>query len=287
MQEALSIALFKRHSLRRSSGSHSLAGDLHRRNLERKLFARDSVAEVSSSEDISHWDTVADVYADTVGQPQDSFLRRAEPALRAAIPSPSGQRILDVGCGHGWLARQYEQHGAQVVGIDGSQQLIDKARAQPSSIEWIVHDLDAGLPPGIGHFDAAIAHMVLMDLPRLAPLLRDLHRALRPGGIFVATILHPSFFNQQIQRTDDAWHREVTGYLSPQRWWIDSFGGHWHYHRALEFYIGELVAAGFVITGLSEPRSLPQEPADEADWNDYQTWFAEIPTMLVLQAEKR
>ncbi|WP_157983776.1 class I SAM-dependent methyltransferase [Nesterenkonia muleiensis] len=242
---------------------------------------------MSSSEDISRWDTVADAYADAAGQEQDSFFRRAEPAFRAAIPSPTGQRILDVGCGHGWLSRRYAELGAEVVGIDGSRRLIDKARARPSSVEWVVHDLDTGLPPGIGRFDAAIAHMVLMDLSRLSPLLNDVQRLLKPGGVLVAAILHPAFFNQKVQRADDAWFRQVTSYLTPQRWWIDSFGGHWHYHRPLEFYIGELSAAGFVMTSLSEPRSLPHDQLDEVDWSEYQKWFADIPTMLVIEAEKR
>lgn len=243
---------------------------------------------MDSTEDIGRWDAVADEYADVAGQPQDSFFRRAEPALEAAIGSPSGQRILDVGCGHGWLASRYAARGAQVVGIDGSRRLIDKAQAQPSNVRWVVHDLDTGLPPGLAMFDAAVAHMVLMDLPRLSPLLSDLHQALRPGGVFVATILHPAFFNQTVEQADDgAWFRRVTGYLTHERWRIDSYGGHWHYHRPLEYYIGELITAGFVITGLSEPRSLPHDLLDESDWSDYQRWFTDIPTMLTLQAQTR
>ena len=242
---------------------------------------------MSSSEDISRWDAVADAYADAVGHGQDSFFHRAEPAFRAAIPSPSGQRILDVGCGHGWLSRQYAELGAEVVGIDGSRRLIDKARVNPSSVEWVVHDLDSGLPPRIGRFDAAIAHMVLMDLPSLSSLLNDVQRLLKPGGVLVASVLHPAFFNQKVQGADNKWFRQVTSYLTPQRWWIDSFGGHWHYHRPLEFYVRELSAAGFAINGLSEPRSLPHDRLDEAVWSDYQKWFADIPTMLVIQAEKR
>lgn len=241
---------------------------------------------MSSSEDISRWNAIAETFSNTVGQPSDSFARRAEPAFHRAIPSPAGQRILDVGCGSGWLGAQYAKRGAEIVGVDGSEQLIGQARERHPSSEWLVHDFNAGLLSGIGEFHAAIAHMLLMDLPRLSPLLKDLRKALRPGGVFIASILHPSFFNQQIQEAEGAWSRKVTNYLTPQRWWIDSFGGHWHYHRPLEFYVKELVGAGFVITDVAEPRSLPSEHIDEAEWSDYQRWFADIPTMLVITAER-
>lgn len=82
---------------------------------------------------------------------------------------PGGKRILNVGCGHGWLGARYARHGAKVVGMDGSKALIDEARATDRNAAWIVHDLDHGLPPDLGPFDVAIAHMVLMDLPVLAP----------------------------------------------------------------------------------------------------------------------
>jgi hypothetical protein len=133
-----------------------------------------------------------------------------------------------------------------------------------------------------------IAHMVLMDLPDLDFLLANLHAVLRAGGPFVLTLLHPSFFMHSPVDNGPAGerHRKITGYLAHERRWIDSYGGHWHYHRPLQWYVQALVRHGFVITGLSEPPSLPHDLRPEAEWTEYEQWFAQIPTMIALSARR-
>lgn len=115
--------------------------------------------------------------------------------------------------------------------------------------------------------------------------MSDLRSVLKPRGSFVATILHPAFFHQDpVETGDGARFRKVTGYLEAERWWIDSFGGHWHYHRPLEAYVRSFTEAGFAVTGMAEPPSLPHLLRTESEWTDYERWFASIPTMLVLEA---
>ena len=45
----------------------------------------------------------------------------------------------------------------------------------------------------------------------------------------------------------------MTGYLEPQVWRIDSFGGHNHYHRSLSYYFDLLRAAGLAVSRIFEP----------------------------------
>jgi SAM-dependent methyltransferase len=58
-------------------------------------------------------------------------------------------------------------------------------------------DLVLGLPWPPGLFDRIVAHMVLMDIPVLDRLLADVAAALRPGGVFVFTILHPAWWRSR------------------------------------------------------------------------------------------
>ncbi len=77
-------------------------------------------------------------------------------------------------------------------------------------------------------------------------------------------------------------YRKVTGYLHHQTRWIESFGGHRHYHRPVSWYIEQLVMHGLVVTGLHEPPSFPHSDIPETDWTEYQRWFSTIPTLLAI-----
>jgi SAM-dependent methyltransferase len=245
---------------------------------------------VTARDDISRWDAVALEYAARVGGEADSFYRRFGPFLWDNLGDTglAGKRILDLGCGHGWLAGILAGRGATVVGVDGSPALIEKARTTFPEIGFSVHDLTERLPADLGQFDAVISHMVLMDVPTIDPIMASVSSLLRPGGAFVFTILHPSFFAQPIAVTDEppGWERRVSGYLDEKEWTVDSFGGHTHYHRPLSHYVESATAHGLVIAGLDEPPSLPSEPVPTSDWNAYQRWFASIPTMLSVACRK-
>jgi hypothetical protein len=80
---------------------------------------------------------------------------------------------------------------------------------------------------------------------------------------------------------------EVTGYLDHETRWIESFGGHHHYHRPLSWYAERLTDHSLAITGLHEPPSLPQAETPETEWTDYQKWFSTIPTMLAVSSARQ
>ena len=50
----------------------------------------------------------------------------------------SGDRVLDASCGTGDLAIAYLKAGARVTGIDFSEQMLERARAKTSQIEWLL-----------------------------------------------------------------------------------------------------------------------------------------------------
>nr|WP_240895606.1 class I SAM-dependent methyltransferase [Kineococcus siccus] len=216
--------------------------------------------------------------------------------MTATLGDLRGRRLLDLGCGHGWLAGIVARAGAEVVGVDGSDALVTIARRRHPGLRFEVADLTEGLPAGLGSFDVVISHMVLMDLPALDVLLADVAAALTPGGVLLVSILHPSFFGQQIghdSSLEPTEHgratglvRQVRGYLEHEQWWIDSFGGHTHYHRPLSWYVNSLTRAGLAVTALDEPPSSPQHERPVQEWTAYERWFADIPTMLAFTAHR-
>ena len=212
-------------------------------------------------DDLAAWDGVAGAYAD---QPQVDWF---EEFIDRHLGDVAGKRVLDLGCGHGWFSNELHARGADVVGVDGSAQLLDIARSRYPHVTFEQRDLRRGYD---GEFDAVVALMVLMDLPDLSAL----RLRVRNGGVFVATLLHPAFFLQKtVDEADGRGYRQVRGYLEDEAWWLDSFGGHWHYHRPLGSYVSWLASCGLGLVELFEPEAAV-----------YEGWRRKIPTRLGLAA---
>ncbi|HEY0333651.1 MAG TPA: class I SAM-dependent methyltransferase [Stenotrophomonas sp.] len=98
------------------------------------------------------------------------------------LAAGTGERVLDLGCGDGALTARLSDNGAEVVGVDASPELVAAARAR---------GVDAQL--GDGHalafdrqFDAVFSNAALHWMRKPNEVLHGVHRALRPGGRFVA-----------------------------------------------------------------------------------------------------
>jgi trans-aconitate methyltransferase len=96
-------------------------------------------------------------------------------------PRP-GERILDLGCGDGALTEKLVAAGASVVAVDASEEQVAGARSR---------GLDARVAraealPFVAEFDAVFSNAALHWMRDASAVLASVHRALRPGGRFVA-----------------------------------------------------------------------------------------------------
>jgi trans-aconitate methyltransferase len=96
-------------------------------------------------------------------------------------PRP-GELILDLGCGDGALTAKIAAAGAVVKGIDSSESMVTAARAlgidaQVASADTLDFDHE---------FDAVFSNAALHWMRNQDTVLAGVHRALKPGGRFVA-----------------------------------------------------------------------------------------------------
>jgi demethylmenaquinone methyltransferase/2-methoxy-6-polyprenyl-1,4-benzoquinol methylase len=92
-----------------------------------------------------------------------------------------GSRALDVATGTGDLAIELSARGAQVVGLDFSERMLELARTKAPSIEFVQGNaLELGYPDA--SFDAVTVGFGARNFSDLDGGLRELARVTRPGG---------------------------------------------------------------------------------------------------------
>jgi trans-aconitate methyltransferase len=105
-----------------------------------------------------------------------------EPVVELLNPQP-GERILDLGCGDGALTEKIIARGAEVIGVDGSSDMVAAARKRNIDARVI----DAYHLDFVSEFDAVFSNAALhwmKDDPD--GVIQGVRRALKPRGRFVA-----------------------------------------------------------------------------------------------------
>ena len=105
-----------------------------------------------------------------------------------------GMRVLDVGCGAGWLTLAMAQRGADATGLDISAESLAVAREYyesireevPGSVRYEVADLNL-ISLSADSYDVITVCGALHHLPNVGHTIKQLHTALRPGGLFWAS----------------------------------------------------------------------------------------------------
>jgi len=203
---------------------------------------------------MARFDEFAEWYDDWVG---DDVAEPCAAAVLAAIGDVRGQRVVDLGCGNGRLARAVAARGAHVIGIDLSGPQIERAEgrnaAAPLDVRYVVADAASATWHDHGPFDGVVSNMALMDIDDLSGTLRSVASTLVPNGWFVFSIFHPCFpgFGVRLPSWPD------DGSYFEERWWNTRGAGCRGrvgiVHRTLSTYVNALIDAGFELTSLAEP----------------------------------
>jgi demethylmenaquinone methyltransferase/2-methoxy-6-polyprenyl-1,4-benzoquinol methylase len=126
------------------------------------------------------FDRIAPVY-DAMNRVMTAGLdQRWRRATVRAVVKP-GDRVLDAACGTGDLAIIAATHGANVTGLDFSEQMLVRARRKAPDIEWLRGDL-LELPFPDDSFDAVTVGFGIRNVDDLQRGIAELRRVLKPGG---------------------------------------------------------------------------------------------------------
>jgi 2-polyprenyl-3-methyl-5-hydroxy-6-metoxy-1,4-benzoquinol methylase len=193
----------------------------------------------------SGYDRMAEQYLATK-DPEDPLALAALEDL-ASVVSP-GAAVLDLGCGAGvpvtrWLAGR----GFAVTGVDVSARQLELAQRNVPDGTFLKADMTE-LAFASETFDAVVAFHSIIHVPRTEhpALLERIHRWLKPGGNFLATMTVTEY-----EGREDDWE----GWGAPMVWS--------HYDRNAN--VAMLRGAGFQIQ-YAEPRTSKGTGDEDETW---------------------
>ena len=111
-----------------------------------------------------------------------------------------GSRLLDLGCGVGFLCRAMADEMSVIVGVDGSSHKIARARklTKCDKISY-AHSLVEVFEPA-GEFDTIVMTNVLEHVEEPVMLLRRISNWLAPAGVVIATVPNALALHKRIGR---------------------------------------------------------------------------------------
>jgi ubiquinone/menaquinone biosynthesis C-methylase UbiE len=272
--------------------------------LRREALAPPTVlsADLLTDADVAaSWDAKAELWDrryDEEGDPNRKY--QSDEVLFRLLGEVAGQRILDAGCGQGYLSRILARQGATVVGVENSTRFYELAliyhEEEPLDITYYCGSI-SDMPYLVNaSFDTAVCNYVLMDVLDYEGAVTELARLLKPGGVAVVVISHPCFHTP-----GSGWLRIPPDSLRREervRWMVDRYfsRGVWReswgpfdtpfigFHRTLSDYYRTFQAAGLHITHLEEPSVTAR---GEAELPAHYVWHLKrIPYSVAFRLER-
>jgi len=264
-------------------------------------FISEKNDHVTDEEVSRQWNGIAEKW--TAGYTEHGDVNREhviDPTILRILGDVKNKRILDAGCGAGYLCRKLARKGARVTGIDLSSKLIKMARLkekeQPLGIRYYTGSLSNLEMLSSSTFDVVISNMALMDTLNLKKALEEISRVLKNHGVLIFSISHPCFASSCMsewerqppdsERNEDRLYRKIDRYFDRGRvlWAMSGFPPVSTFHRTLSDYINLLITNKFVITHLEEP--VPDSQAMEEHSRDFANDYDRIPLFLIIGAKK-
>jgi 2-polyprenyl-3-methyl-5-hydroxy-6-metoxy-1,4-benzoquinol methylase len=248
------------------------------------------------------WERNAEFFSNLIdGEGTPHHRKILNPCVEKLLGDVKDKKLLDAGCGEGYLARYYAKKGADVTAIDLSQRLIETSEQLTESegitIDYRVDNVCYIESAPNAEFDSILSNLVLLNIPCIDDAFREFHRVLKVGGVLVFSIVHPAFNfygpgswemgekNPETKRREGLYFK-VDRYFEEEeyeRYWMTKQGDKFpepisFFHRTLSTYINALSNAGFQLLEFAEP-----QPIDDDQFFDRER---RVPFFAVFKAMK-
>ena len=204
---------------------------------------------------IEQWNLAAQKYTDD--QEQSEYVDSNKQVVKKRFQDLTGLRVLDLGCGYGYYTDYFQSIGADVLGVDGSANMIEIARRRYPNCTFELCDISKKLLYTNESFDLIFCNQVLMDVENIESVFSECYRLLKPQGIFYYSIVHPAFYDGLWLKNDSGfmYAKAMSSYITPYSFTNEFWGETEHFHRSLAFYLNTAAEHGFCLHHVDEPVS--------------------------------
>ena len=204
---------------------------------------------------INQWNNAALRY--TEDQESSEFVESNKRIVKNRFKQFNGEKVLDLGCGYGFYTDYFRSIGADTIGVDGSEKMIEIAQGRYPLSTFSVMDITTPFAFENNQIDIIFSNQVLMDIENIDHVFAECNRVLKPGGILYYSIVHPAFYH-------GPWLKDASGhkyakliekYIEPYHFANDFWGETEHFHRSLSYYLNVAAQNGFILKQTCEPVS--------------------------------
>jgi SAM-dependent methyltransferase len=240
------------------------------------------------------WQKVGGWYDKIVGEKGHYYHQKIIlPNSLRLLQLKKGERLVDIGCGQGVLARNIPVE-VDYLGIDLTKSLIERAQKQNGNPRHHYLTADASKEIKLGMVNKVAIILSLQNIKKPFGVIRNCQNWLKIGGKILIVLNHPSFripkHADWIEREGRQW-RIVDRYMQPLEIPIESSPFNkrnnqisWSFHHPLSFYSEILSDNGFLIETIEEWVSDKKSTGSRAIMEDEAR--NEIPLFMAIVAKK-
>jgi ubiquinone/menaquinone biosynthesis C-methylase UbiE len=129
-------------------------------------------------------------WSERYDEPGNPIIAIEQPVVWSLVEALPPGRALDAACGTGRHARHLVELGHEVLGLDLTPEMLDRAAANVPEATFLEADL-RDIPAPNEHFDLGVCGLALAHLADVDVAVGELARVLKRGGRLVVSVLHP------------------------------------------------------------------------------------------------
>lgn len=195
------------------------------------------------------WEINAEQWIHVMDRQEIASRKFTNEAIVSVLKASEAKKIIDIGCGEGWLTRAITEMGKNGTGIDATASLLENAKKKGKEAYHHIsyEDLVEGKLIPKAPFDAAVFNFCLYQNRELVSLLKQLKNSLIFKGEIIIQTLHPLYLTQnQLPYTSqwiaDSWKGLPGNFLEGHPW----------YARTFERWLLDFQEAGLIVNTIIE-----------------------------------